>query len=41
MASPGHCINIMNPSFVDVAVAGLHQPGSRYSHYWVMVLGRP
>jgi len=41
MASPGHCGNIMNPRFVDVAVAGLHLPGTTYNHYWVMVLGRP
>lgn len=41
MASPGHCANIMNPRFVDVAVAGLHLPGTTYQHYWVMVLGRP
>jgi uncharacterized protein YkwD len=41
MASPGHCGNIMNPAFVDVAVAGLHLPGTTYNHYWVMVLGRP
>lgn len=41
MASPGHCANIMNPRFVDVAVAGLQLPGTTYNHYWVMVLGRP
>jgi uncharacterized protein YkwD len=41
MASPGHCSNIMNPRFVDVAVAGLHLPGTTYNHYWVMVLARP
>lgn len=41
MASPGHCANIMNPGFVDVAVAGVHLPGTNYNHYWVMVLGRP
>ncbi|MBI5718259.1 MAG: CAP domain-containing protein [Burkholderiales bacterium] len=41
MASPGHCANIMNPRFLDVAVAGLHLPGTTYNHYWVMVLGRP
>ncbi len=41
MASPGHCNNIMNPAFVDVAVAGQHQPASTYKHYWVMVLARP
>lgn len=41
MGSPGHCANILNPRFVDVAVAGLHLPGTTYNHYWVMVLGRP
>lgn len=41
MSSPGHCANIMNPGFVDVAVAGLHLPGTKYNHYWVMVLARP
>lgn len=41
MASPGHCSNIMNPSFADVAVAGLHWPGTTFNHYWVMVLARP
>lgn len=41
MSSPGHCRNIMNHGFVDVAVAGLHLPQSTYKHYWVMVLGRP
>lgn len=41
MASPGHCSNIMNPAFTEVAVAGLHLPGTTYSHYWVMVLARP
>ena len=41
MASAGHCSNIMNPAFADVAVAGLHLPGTTYAHYWVMVLGRP
>jgi uncharacterized protein YkwD len=41
MDSPGHCANLMNPRFVDVAVAGLHLPGTTYNHYWVMVLGRP
>jgi uncharacterized protein YkwD len=41
MASPGHCSNIMNPAFTEVAVAGLHLPGTTYDHYWVMVLARP
>ncbi|MFO1285174.1 MAG: CAP domain-containing protein [Rubrivivax sp.] len=41
MASPGHCSNIMNPAFTEVAVAGLNLPGTTYNHYWVMVLARP
>lgn len=40
MASPGHCANIMNPGFAEVAVAGLNLPGTAYNHYWVMVLAR-
>lgn len=41
MNSPGHCRNIMNPAFSEVAVAGLHLPGTAFQHYWVMVLARP
>ena len=41
MASPGHCNNLMERDFVEVAVAGLHLPGTNYNHYWVMVLAHP
>jgi uncharacterized protein YkwD len=40
LESPGHCENIMNPQFQDVAVACVAQPGSEWGTYWTMVLGR-
>lgn len=42
MASEGHCVNIMNGNFVDIAVACV--PGTSattYRSYWTMALGRP
>lgn len=39
--SPDHCENMMNPEYVDVAVACVAQPGSTYGTYWTMLLGRP
>ena len=41
LASDGHCRNIMNPAFQDVAVACVQQTGSTYGRYWTMVLARP
>lgn len=41
LASEGHCRNIMNPSYQDVAVACVQQTGSTYGRYWTMVLARP
>ena len=41
MNSPGHCRNIMNPAFTDVAVAQQANPGSVYKDFWAMVLARP
>lgn len=41
MGSPGHCRNMMGAQFRHVGVAGQRAPGSRYGHYWVMVLGTP
>ena len=38
--SPGHCANIMNPTYVDVAVACVQATGATYSTYWTMELGR-
>lgn len=40
MASPGHCANIMNPSFTEVAVACVKGGTSQYRTYWTMNLGR-
>ncbi|MBG9389623.1 CAP domain-containing protein [Caenimonas aquaedulcis] len=40
MRSAGHCSNIMEPRFTDVAVACVERPGSRWGTYWTMVLGR-
>jgi len=40
--SPGHCVNLMNPAFTEVAVVLV--PGTSantYRSYWVMVLARP
>ncbi len=34
LGSPGHCRNIMNPAFTEIAVA-------RAGSYWTMVLARP
>lgn len=42
MASPGHCANIMAPSFQHVGVACVKgSAGNRYGNYWTMVLGKP
>lgn len=38
--SPGHCQNLMNPSFRDVAVACVRSDTSTYRFYWTMNLGR-
>lgn len=35
--SPGHCQNIMNPNYEDVAVAYRVIAGARYSIYWTQV----
>jgi uncharacterized protein YkwD len=40
MASTGHCENIMDPKFTEVAVACVKAPGTTYGVYWTMVLGR-
>lgn len=34
MASPGHCSNIMNPSYRAIGVGYAFVPGSPYGHYW-------
>jgi uncharacterized protein YkwD len=41
LASPGHCSNLMSRQFEAVGVSCVRQAGSRFGHYWVMVLARP
>lgn len=38
--SPGHCQNLMNPTFRDIAVACVRNDAAIYRLYWTMVLGR-
>jgi len=40
LRSPGHCRNIMNPEYADIAVACVERDGTRWGTYWTMVLGR-
>ena len=42
IASPGHCANIMNPSFVHMGLACVRGgAGNTYPTYWTMDLGQP
>ncbi len=42
MASEGHCANIMNGNFVDIAVACVAgNSATTYRSYWTMALARP
>ena len=41
MASDGHCANIMNPAFKDVAVACVPSSTSTYRSYWTMDAAKP
>jgi uncharacterized protein YkwD len=38
--SPGHCQNLMNPAFRDIAVACVRSDTASYGYYWTMDLGR-
>lgn len=38
--SPGHCQNLMNPTFRDIAVACVRNDAATYRLYWTMDLGR-
>lgn len=40
LKSPGHCRNILNPQFDEIAVACESRGGTTYGKYWTMVLGR-
>lgn len=41
LKSPGHCANIMNDDFTEIAVACVRNDTSTYKRYWAMELGRP
>jgi len=41
LSSPGHCSNLMSRQFEAVGMSCVRQTGSRFGHYWVMVLARP
>jgi len=41
LESPGHCRNIMNPAFAEVAVACVENSDSDYRRYWTNVLAAP
>lgn len=37
--SPGHCRNLMNPGFTEIALACTEDSGADYTRYWTNVLG--
>lgn len=39
LESPGHCVNIMNPNFKDMAIDKATNPNSTYGTYWTQVFG--
>ncbi|XWW45299.1 CAP domain-containing protein [Fibrella sp. USSR17] len=39
LKSPGHCANIMNPSFKEVGVGYAYSATSTYKYYWVTDFG--
>lgn len=41
LASAGHCANIMETSYQDVAVSCVQRSDSSYGRYWTMSLARP
>ena len=41
LESPGHCRNIMNPAFTEVAVTCVEDNGSDFQRYWTNVLAAP
>lgn len=42
MASDGHCVNVMQPDFKDVAIACVAgTAGSQYRTYWTLDFGKP
>jgi uncharacterized protein YkwD len=43
MASPGHCVNLMNPAFTEIGVACVPAASASFTYttYWTMELGSP
>ena len=41
LQSPGHCENIMNGNYTEVAVSCASNDASTYKQYWTMELARP
>lgn len=41
LASPGHCLNIMNGSFTEMGAGYAENPASTYGIYWTQNFGRP
>jgi uncharacterized protein YkwD len=45
MASPGHCVNIMDPRYTQIGVGYAYEPGDTnvppYTHYWTLDFGLP
>jgi uncharacterized protein YkwD len=41
LASPDHCMNIMNADYAEIGVSCVQQSGTSYGTYWTMDLGRP
>jgi uncharacterized protein YkwD len=40
LGSPGHCVNMLNPTYRDMGVACASSSGASYGNYWTMDLGR-
>ena len=38
--SPGHCQNLMNPTYRDIGMACVRNDAATYRLYWTMDLGR-
>ena len=41
VGSAGHCRNLMNPRYTDVAIACVADDGAQHGRYWTNVLARP
>lgn len=40
LRSPSHCENLMEPDYVDVALACAERPGTEFEIYWTLVMAR-